>query len=431
MRQLVIPLICLFVGSQNLKGQQPEALNQAGSIQLLPIEGAKTQVKSANLPGLDFYAAVVDRILAGKDESARVYVWQKKGEPPKPKWYVQAHVAPSFTEDSLFALRELTDESLELVVISPRGGINFWYQLSTPCMTEKPLTVDEAAARLAYVRFQLTEKQFPAIRGMMAKFREIRFPAFVSSIRTVLDGVSYDFKVKSPEWSYELRASNPDEDFPLAVWAESCAADIWKFLRTSKDHGFGAHPITSVDKECIGPAILRSCAGGGDIEEVDRLLRLGVDVNAADYWNHETALMQAAIFHQLPMIKKLLAAGADPKRRDESGRSLFHLLPDTLTQTVKNLDGRLPDGWKEANARLKDRLKIADLLMAAGVDLDAADDRGETPLMTAVEAEDLELTKWFIAHGSKATKKDSVGRSAIDRARESKLPAMRGLLGSD
>lgn len=177
MRQLVIPLICLFVGAQNLKGQTPEASNQAGSVQQLPLEGAKTQGKSAHLPGLDFYAAVVDRILAGKDESSRVYVWQKKGEPPKPKWYIQAHVAPSFTEDSLFALRELTDESLELVVICPRGGINFWYQLSTPCMTEKPMTVDEVVSRLAFVRFQLSEKQFPAIRNMMAKFREIRFPA--------------------------------------------------------------------------------------------------------------------------------------------------------------------------------------------------------------------------------------------------------------
>ena len=99
MRQLVIPLICLFVGAQNLKGQTPEASNQAGSVQQLPLEGANTKGKSAHLPGLDFYAAVVDRILAGKDESSRVYVWQKKGEPPKPKWYVQAHVAPSFTED--------------------------------------------------------------------------------------------------------------------------------------------------------------------------------------------------------------------------------------------------------------------------------------------------------------------------------------------
>lgn len=429
MRQLVIPLIFLLVGPHFLKAQVPEVSNQVGSVQQLPLEGAKTQGKSAHLPGLDFYAAVVDRILAGKDGSTSVHSWQKKGEPPKPKWYVQAHVAPSFTEDSLFVLRELTDESLDLVVICPRGGINFWYQLSTPCMTEKPMTVDEAVTRLAYVRFELSEKQFPAIRSMMAKFREIRFPAFVSPIRMVLDGVSYDFKVKSPEWSYELHTSNPDEDFPLAVWAESCAAEIWKFLRTSKEHGFEAHPITSVDKECIGPAILRSDAGGGDIGEVDRLLMLRVDVNAADFWNHETALMQAVMNHQLPMIKRLLAAGADPKRRDESGRSLFHLLPDTLTRSFKNLEGGVPDGWREAIARIKDRLKIAAMLQAAGVDLDATNDRGETPLMTAVEAEDLELTKWFLAHGSIATKKDTDGKSALDRAMERQNPALTQALG--
>lgn len=429
MRQLVIPLIFLLVGPHFLKAQAPEVSNQVGSVQQLPLEGAKTQGKSAHLPGLDFYAAVVDRILSGKDEPARVQIWHKNGEPPKPMWYVRAHVAPSFTEDSLFELRQLTDESLELVVICPRGGINFWYQLSTPCMTEKPMTVDEAVTRLAYVRFQLTEKQFPAIRGMMTKFREIRFPAFVSPIRMVLDGVSYDFKVKSPEWSYELHTSNPDEDFPLAVWAESCASEIWKFLRTSKEHGFEAHPITSVDKECIGPAILRSDAGSGEIDEVDRLLRLGVNVNAADFWNRETALMQAVMNHQLSMIKRLLAVGADPKRRDESGRSLFHLLPDTLTRSFKNMEGGVPDGWKEAIARLKDRLKIADMLLAAGVDLEAANSRGESPLMAAVEAEDVELTRWFLAHGSKATRKDPDGKSALDRAKERKNPTLIRVLG--
>lgn len=417
----ILPVLCL---TAFLSAQIPQPSNQTGTVQQIPLEESKSVGKSAHLPGLDFYAAVVNRLLDGADEPNRVWVWQKKGEVPKPKWYIQTHVAPSFSEDSLFSLRELTDETVELVAICPQGGINLWYQLSTPCMTEKPLTVDEAIARLAFVRFQLSEKQFPAIRDMMEKFKGIKFPAFVSPIRMVLDGVSYDFKVKSPVWSYELHTSNPDEDFPLAVWAESCAADIWKFLRSSKEFGFKAHPLITVDKDCIGPAILRADAGSGDLEEVDCLIRLGVDVNSADFWNHETALMTAVQNHQLPMIKKLLSAGANPKHRDSSGRSMFHILPDTLTRDLGKLDGELAEAWKETLVRAKDRIQIADLLKANGTDLEAANDRGETPLMASIEARDLELAGWFIRQGADAARKDKNGKSARDRAVDAKIPAM-------
>ena len=296
-------------------------------------------------------------------------------------------------------------------------------------MTEKALTVDEAITRLSFVRFQLNEKQFPGIRRMMANFKGIRFPAFVSPIRTVLDGVSYDFKAKSPEWSYELHTSNPDEDFPLAVWAESCSKEIWEFLRTNGEFGFPAHPITAVDKECIGPVILRSDAGSGDLEEVDRLIRLGVNVNAADFWNHETALQAAVLNHQLPMVKKLLSAGANSRNRDDSGQSLFHFLPDLMANTARKMGREFPEAWRATLKRAEDRIKIAEALKSNGADPETADDQGETPLMAAVSAGDVELTRWFIRQGSDPAKKDKNGNSAHDRALKAQDAALLALTG--
>ena len=126
MLQVVLSVLVCCVCCIEMKAQSPVPSNQAGTVQALPLDGSKGSTKSANLPGLDFYEAVVTRILSGTNEGIRVFSWQKKGDPPKPQWYVQVHVAPSFTEDSLFVLSELTDGSVELVMICPRGGINFW-----------------------------------------------------------------------------------------------------------------------------------------------------------------------------------------------------------------------------------------------------------------------------------------------------------------
>lgn len=406
--------------------QAPTGVSKpVGTAQQLPVEESRLSRKPNAQSVLVFYDSIMDRIIAGADEPDRLWLFQQEGEPPKPRWHVQTHVAPSFTEDILFTLRELTDSTVDLVVVCPRGGMNFWYQLSAPCMTEKFITVEDAVSRLAFARINLTEKQFPAIRGMMAKFKKIKIPAFVSPVRMTLDGVGYDFKVKSPEWSYSLRVSNPDLDFPLAVWAESCAEDIWKFLRSSKEFGFQAHPLVAIDKNCLGPEILKSSAATGDLVEVDRLIQLGVDVNSTDFISSETALMSAVSNQQLPMIRKLLSVGANPKQRTEYGRSLFHFLTN-LSSSVFYETPEVRDALQKA---IKDRIKIADLIMETGLDPDAADSQGETPLMAAVDSEDAELTRWFLHHGSDANRKDKKGKTALDRALEKKNPAIIRAIG--
>ena len=59
-------------------------------------------------------------------------------------------------------------------------------------------------------------------------------------------------------------------------------------------------------------------AGSGDLEELDRLVGQGVDVNAGDRTG-VTALMRAAYHGQLAMVRALIGYGADPNAKDRSG----------------------------------------------------------------------------------------------------------------
>ena len=59
-------------------------------------------------------------------------------------------------------------------------------------------------------------------------------------------------------------------------------------------------------------------AGTGDLEQLEKLLNQGADVNAGDRTG-VTALMRAAYHGQLPMVRGLIEHRADPNAKDRSG----------------------------------------------------------------------------------------------------------------
>jgi ankyrin repeat protein len=100
-------------------------------------------------------------------------------------------------------------------------------------------------------------------------------------------------------------------------------------------------------------------------EQVDALLRCGVDVHTVDNLGN-SVLHQKGINEWL--LQKFLAVGVDINRRGNGGRTPLH-------QAVYR--GRLPP---RHHSDYTDRLYVANVAMflAAGVDIDIKDDRGQT-----------------------------------------------------
>jgi len=418
-----LPLILTCLASVSLHAQMPAESRQEGIVQSFGVDGQK--VRSAKTPPLVFYEEVIQRLLDGNVPGPpKITGWQRKGDPPALNWNLQVHIAPALTSDeTLLTLQEMTDGTGVMVAVVPRGDINFWYQLSAPCLTEQSLTVSETVNRLAYVRIRLTEKEFPGVRRMINNFKRLKAQFFFSDPKAmVLDGISYSFKGRAPSWTFDVHTDNPEPDNPLAKWADDCNTTVWALVNKDPVHGMKAHPITSVDKDCIGPLILRASAGSGEIDDVRQLLKLGVPVNAKDFWDGGTALQAAARSYQLEVVKTLLDAGADARAVNLNGESALRLLPDQFGPGFRSGKTGQPDWSKEYLRRSELRTQVADLLKKAGTPIDDVDGDGLTPLMVAINYGDTLLAKWLVQNGADTKKRDKSGKNAMDHARASKDP---------
>ncbi len=143
-----------------------------------------------------------------------------------------------------------------------------------------------------------------------------------------------------------------------------------------------------------------------------------------------------------PMVEALLAAGARVDALDKSGRSALYrasaegkpeavrlLLEHHANPNLRARDGSTP--LIEAVTFAKPL--AARLLMERGADVNLADARDTTPLMIAAEASPhikvpAQYIKMLLEHGAKRDLKDSQGRTAYQRAVESKNKAAMELL---
>lgn len=349
---------------------------------------------------------MIRRLQDGDDpESLKVYSKLRFPRKVVLNWFLQVHREATISGlDSLFTLREMTDGGQELEVVVPRGGVSFWYQLTAPCMPQYPGTASEAAARLAFTKIKLDKQSFPSITKMFAEFKTLQAKLFMCDPKGIVeDGVSYSFKGKSPRWSFEVEASNPERDNQLVAWADRWGKRLWDFLRTDTRNGLAAHPITVSDPQCLGQVLLRRQSLAGDIADVSQLLKLGVPVEASNDQTEGTPLLEAVYGKQLGTFKILLSAGANPHAiRQRDGRNAIHMLV---------MWGRYVD-FEE----IPERFEIGRLLLEKGVQVDLPDQEGITPLMASIEDGDPPLAAWLVKHGADPDRKDKAGVSARDRA---------------
>jgi ankyrin repeat protein len=174
----------------------------------------------------------------------------------------------------------------------------------------------------------------------------------------------------------------------------------------------------------------------GDLELIAALLKAGAKVDATGNTGG-TALLEAVNRVQAPAVAALLKAGAKPKPpKAGMGLNAFHRAFQAGPQELESYLYR--EKGKEDPSRVKqlkdDTLGIIQALLAAGADVNAPDDRGDTPLHLVAkmrsqdEAALVALASQLQKKGAKKGVKNQSGKTAADVAAEQKRPKLAAAL---
>jgi len=119
-----------------------------------------------------------------------------------------------------------------------------------------------------------------------------------------------------------------------------------------------------------------------------------------------TPLMRAAKNGDAAAIGLLLASGADPAIRQKNG---------TMALMFAAGLGRGQGVFAKDYATEAELLESVKTLVEHGADVNAASERGETPLHFAAQASD-DIVRYLAAHGAQLDAKDKQGRTPVDIA---------------
>lgn len=162
----------------------------------------------------------------------------------------------------------------------------------------------------------------------------------------------------------------------------------------------------------------------GDLEQVERHLYWGTDLNAADA-DGRMPLHVSAANGSIPVARLLLEHGAAVDGLDAQGHTpLHHALMAGRTQLADELvrRGATVDVntllWAMVEGHVRDRDVLA-FLLRHGVDLDARNARGDTPLLAAIRGHDRVIAKLLIQHGAAIDAAGVDGVTALHLARSS------------
>jgi ankyrin repeat protein len=171
------------------------------------------------------------------------------------------------------------------------------------------------------------------------------------------------------------------------------------------------------------------------------LIRWGADVNARSHYFGTTPVFVAAGNGRIKVLKLLIEHGAMYNLRDNEGDTpLIAAIKTNKVEAVRVLteagadvnlrdkDGEIPLGWAVIGERKSNR-QIVEILVAAGVDLEARVANGLTPLMGACRHSSPEIVKLLLKAGAdvNATSRDNL-TPLICAALMNKLDTVRLLL---
>ncbi|MEW6736386.1 MAG: ankyrin repeat domain-containing protein [Acidobacteriota bacterium] len=135
------------------------------------------------------------------------------------------------------------------------------------------------------------------------------------------------------------------------------------------------------------------------------LLAAGANVNALDERLGITALTWAVLQNRIDLLQALIEAGADINAKNTNNGHISDHIQEKFPATAL------------IAAVIRGESGIVKALIEAGADLNGKDSKyGMTPLMYAVEEDQLEVVKLLVKSGAKVNIKDRSGRTALMRA---------------
>ena len=156
-------------------------------------------------------------------------------------------------------------------------------------------------------------------------------------------------------------------------------------------------PADSTPTDYMSP--LMRAAKAGSVDEVCILLENGADVNEKLNGVTFTPLILAVMGGHVEVVKLLLKAGADPNESFGVAHVGFFA---PLNLAVRS--------------EFKDRLEMVDILLAGGALLNPSPQSDESPLMSAISRNDIEMIKELLKRGSDVNWEDNFGNTALANA---------------
>ena len=242
---------------------------------------------------------------------------------------------------------------------------------------------------------------------------------------------------------------NVDDGTPLMVAVNAGQVEIMKLLLAAGADIKAVHRMG--DQALMMAAEQRSYrtpSAEPNAEVVQLLLDHGADPKARGEWNR-TALMLA---NTAAKVKLLVAKGAEVDAKDEYGQTALMRAAEKgnaavasalldngasvnstdnkgLTALLYSLDDENMAHGDEAKTLPERRLEVARrILLAKGVDVNAANADGETPLIRAVRLKNVEPIKALLAKGADANRSDIFGDTAVTLAYDSDDAEIQKLL---
>ncbi|KJE93920.1 hypothetical protein CAOG_04637 [Capsaspora owczarzaki ATCC 30864] len=190
--------------------------------------------------------------------------------------------------------------------------------------------------------------------------------------------------------------------------------------------------VNEVDASGDTPLLIAAQLGFTQCARV--LIDAGADVSAVTRDLNRSALYLAAQHGQFQTVRLLLAMGANSNHIDSlGGTALQAACARAHSDIVRVLLARsagLAVGQPVISAAVSGALRsvergleVLDLLLAAGVNLNASNSFGATPLMLAIRkdappAAVCKVAAWLVAHGANVQARDKKGRTALTLATE-------------